>query len=400
MVVVVRRLTVLLVLEAAESGTGRHLRTIAHEFCRRGVDVHVACATRRDPTFRAALDELRSAGAHVEEVDMGRKVRPFEDTLAILHLCRLFRRIRPDVIHLHNSKAGALGRIAAAFAGARAVVYSPHTFAFLDRSSTWRSRFFLLVEWALAPLTDHLVAVSESGRELALRHHLAPPGRATAIPNGLDESLVAARPSRVEAEPGSRRGTIRLGFVGRLELQKAPDRLVDLAAELDRRGLEFELEIIGAGSLLEVCERSSRERRLGARVQFLGRVDDPDPFYRSWDLFVIASTYEGLPYSVLDAMSWELPVVGFDVVGVNDLVVPGLTGYLAAPFRVVEMADHVMELAADPPRRLAMGRSGRERVLSGFRLRQQIGDLLDVYRRLATRQEAVEEDPAVAARDT
>ena len=118
------------------------------------------------------------------------------------------------------------------------------------------------------------------------------------------------------------------------------------------------------------------------RVRFLGFVPEPDNFYPTVDIFLNTSSYEGLPYSVLDAMAWGLPVVGFDVVGVNDLVLPKETGLLAEPFRIDEMAELVVELASDPVRSRALGQAGHDRARTHFRLDKQIDGLMEVYRSL------------------
>ena len=380
-----RPLKVLLVMEATYGGTGRYLRQVTLGLLGRGVEVEVVCSARRFPAFAEVMEEMRAAGAGVTEIDMRREVRPIRDALAILRLRRVFRRLDPDVIHLHSSKAGALGRVAAAATRSAPVAYSPHAYAFLDRTSRWRSSLYLLVEKALGGLTHRLVAVSESEGRLTVEHALVPQDKVAVVRNGVEVSTATCH-AAFQEQRGSARRPVRLGSLGRLERQKAPLRLLGLASELRQQGIAFTLDIAGSGSLLEECRHACRTRGLLDCIRFRPSEIEPEGFHASIDVFIIPSTYEGLPYSVLDAMASRLPVVGFDVVGVNDLVVPGTTGFLASPFRIDEMARHVSRLASDPELRRSMGRMAAERVRTHFRFDRQIEELIAVYRSLAPRR--------------
>ena len=365
------------VLEATDGGTGRHLSGIASALRKAGAEVHVVCAVRRNPSYLVEMSDMEAAGVQVVRLDMRRSIHPLRDALAIAKLMRLFHDIRPDVIHLHSSKAGALGRLAAALMGAGPVVYSPHAFSFLARPGSWRSRFFMRIERLLASHTDLLVAVSQSEARIARDAGIAPSKDLLTIVNGVDvQTLPPDRCERVE--PGS--ALLRLGYLGRLEEQKAPMRLVQLAEHLRDQGVDFLMDVAGNGSLKAACVRACRERGLEGRVRFRGFVSDASSFYSEVDLFVMPSSYEGLPYSVLDAMLWEIPVVGFDVPGVRDLVDPGVTGALVRPFSIPDMARALTPLLQDQALRARMGRAARARCLEQFRLEQQVDQLLAAYR--------------------
>ena len=278
-----RSLRVMLVMEATDGGTARYLEETAKALCEAGAGVHVVCAARRRPEFRNVMRALEDAGVWVTEVDMCREIQLREDARAIWELRRVFQSSRPDVIHLHSSKAGALGRIAAVLAGTRPVVYTPHAYGFLDDSRPMFARFVLFAERVLGHWTDNLVAVSDSESDETLRHRLVPAARVTVIPNGLrwlpDEDLIR-RLARTSAKAGRQ---IRLGCLGRLEQQKDPIQLIHLAASLARRGLSFQLDIGGSGALRAACERCAETHGLCDKIRFLGRVVDTPAFYRSID---------------------------------------------------------------------------------------------------------------------
>jgi len=389
-----RPLKLMLVMEATDGGTARYLEEVSIGLSEVGINVHVACAARRNPRFRAVLTRLQGLGIQVTEVDMRREVRPIKDAQAIRHLWCLFRRANPDVIHLHSSKAGALGRVAARLAGIRPVIYTPHAFAFLDDANALRAWCFRLAERILGSWTNYLVAVSESERHQALVHQLLPNARISVVPNGVahegcknkecvdgKELVPSPTPSVAETMGHSApaRSKLWLGYLGRLERQKDPIQLIHLAAAIKHRGVDFHLDIGGTGSLRAECERLCEIMALRDHVRFLGYVTDTAAFYRSIDVFTLTSRYEGLPYTVLDAMSWGLPVAAFDVAGVNDAVVSGETGFLAVPGAVAQLADYIIRLAGSPVLRSRMGEAGRERVAEHFRLDHQLRQLQSIY---------------------
>jgi glycosyltransferase involved in cell wall biosynthesis len=121
-------------------------------------------------------------------------------------------------------------------------------------------------------------------------------------------------------------------------------------------------------------------------VHFRGWVDDIAGFYASMDIFAITSRYEGLPYSLLDAMAHGLPTVGFDVPGVSDLVVPGTTGLLAPPGDVEALAAHAAFLIGNPDLRRAMGEAARRRIEPSFTLGSQVESLIRTYESLMPRR--------------
>jgi glycosyltransferase involved in cell wall biosynthesis len=371
-------LRVVQILEATQGGTGRHLEEITLGLLARGVEVHVVCAARRDPAYREVLGRLRGRGAEVTELELHREIRPLRDVVGTWRLRRLLRRDRCDVVHAHSSKAGALGRVAARLAGIRAIAYTPHAFAFLDRTSRRRALYLRVERFLGRGHTDLLVAVSESERDVAIEHGIVAPSRAVVVRNGVDARAVV--PRQASADVGA---PVSIGFLGRLEPQKGPERLLGLAAELDRRGLRYELHVVGAGSLAGRCRRDADRAGATQRVRFHGAVADPSTWYPSLDLFVSTSSFEGLPYAVLDAMAWSLPVIGFDVPGVRDAVADGTTGLLVPPFDVATMAEAIATLAVDRERRLLLGRRGRERVETRFRLDRQIEALHRHYLALA-----------------
>jgi glycosyltransferase involved in cell wall biosynthesis len=281
----------------------------------------------------------------------------------------------PDVLHLHGSKAGALGRIAIVGLGRRCpvVVYTPHAYAFLAQPGRLNRWVYRRVESALLPWTDGVVAVSESEGQAACR--LGAKDRVVVINNGIDASTSSSQRS------GER--LLRVGWLGRLTWQKNPIAAIKTSLAVSGLGLDHELLLAGDGSDREKVLAAISDLRVEANVRVLGHVRDTDAFLSGIDVFLMTSRTEGLPYAGLDAMARALPIVGFDVPGIRDLVDHGVTGLLSAPGDVSELAGHVARLGRSEDLRRSFGVAAQRRVRNEFQLREQLDQISLLYRSLA-----------------
>jgi glycosyltransferase involved in cell wall biosynthesis len=299
-----------------------------------------------------------------------RPIRPWRDLAGLLELGRLLRREQPQIVHASSSKAGVLGRLAAAATGVPIRFFTVHGWAFSAYDGL-PSRLYRLTDRLMAPLTTVTICVSE--RELAdgLEARACTAERSVVIRNAVDVSA-ALRSRHDQTIP-------RLIAVGRLKAPKDFVTLVRAFGELAEA--PFEAVVVGEGPDREAVEDEIRELGIGGRVRLLGERDDVPELLAGSDVFVLSSRSEGLPVSVLEAMAAELPVVASNVGGLAELVVDGETGVLVPPGDAQALADALTRLIQDPELRRRLGAAGRARAealfdLSGFRRAH-----LDLYER-------------------
>lgn len=374
---------VLLVIEATIGGTRRHVVDLARGLVRRGVEVWLASSQRRDPGYPADLEALAAEGVRCVDVPMVRSIRPGRDLADLRALVDLTRLVQPDVVHTHSSKAGVLGRLAAA-STARPVVHTPHTFAFLFRAEfgAWQRALFRALEVALAGSTAAVVAVSRSEAESMCRAGVVPRERVRVVPNGIDASRwVSARPVS-RASLGVPEGVPLLAVLGLLHVAKGQDVALRSLARPELAGSH--LLLAGMGEARAELEELARSLGVADRAHFLGWRDDAPELVAASDLVLLPSRWEGMPYIVLESMAAARPVVAARVDGAVELVEDGRTGAL------VEIEDDA-GLARAAARVLALGESarermgalGRERVLATFTLDRMLDSLLAVYAEVA-----------------
>lgn len=304
---------------------------------------------------------------------MGREVSPGEDFQNLVRLTRIVRRFRPDVLHLHSSKAGALGRLAARLTGVP-TVFSPHNFAHTGHEGSERVRnLYLMVERALAPLTDQLHLTFDQERREALRLGLARPGRVTVVPNGAEIAPLLSI-------DGANRDPPTIGTFARLWPQKRIDVLLRAASLLVQKDLPFRLAVIGDGPLKGELEELAAHLGLADRTVFMEAPNGAEAAMKEIDIYVLSSSQEAFPLVPIEAMAAGRPVVASAVGAVPEIVTHGETGLLVPPADEAALARALGTLIADPSLRRRMGESGRHEAKTRFPISAMNVRMEELYR--------------------
>jgi glycosyltransferase involved in cell wall biosynthesis len=366
---------VLHVLEALEGGTARHLVDVAtHATASRH---HVVVPERRvgGLTDETALPRLRAAGATVHHLAMHRAPWSPANAAALARLRRLVRELRPDVVHGHSSIGGLLARLAAD-RGRTPVVYTANGIT--------QVRAGRLVERGLRRRTSAFVATSDSEAEEARRLGLDRAGRVVVIPNGIP---LDPPPTSLDlrAALGVPASAPLVGSISRLVPQKAPEDLVAALAVVLVRVPAAHAVVIGDGELAAAYEAAVDASGARDRLHRIAALPDAGGVLDQLDVFVLASRFEGGPYSPLEAMRAGTPVVLTDVVGNRDAVEHGVSGLLVPPARADALGEAVVALLGDDAERARLGAAGRARVAERFDVARMGAALDELYRELLGR---------------
>lgn len=291
----------------------------------------------------------------------------------IWKLARLFRELRPDLVHFNDPCIA--GMVAARLAGVTRMLMSHHT-PLLDRRYSVVGR---LLERAAFGCNPYVAFSSEYDRQTAIRKEGWDPAQTITIAHGLDlDRFSNPRPGLASPDrPASR--PVVLGNVARLSPQKGQKYLLEALSLLKERGKRVRLVIAGEGEIRGEIEAEIGRRGLTDDVEMTGhRADIPD-LLNSFDILVMPSLFEGLCYAVLEASAMELPVVATAVGGVRYSVQDGITGILVPPADAVALADAIAWMIDHPVRAAAMGKAGRERVLREFTKQRMVERTQSLY---------------------
>ena len=276
--------------------------------------------------------------------------------LRVLRGVTAFLRLRPDIIHVHNPTSLHYALIGKRVSGAK-IALTAHG------RGKGGGRAHGAESWAK---TDAVVAVSRAvGRDMAAE---VPANRLSVILNGVEPTPARRSRRDVRAELGIDDAETVGIIVARIDAMKGHDDLIAAWAKLHAAGRRATLLIAGDGEARADREQLARDCGLDAQqVRFLGfRGDVPDLLGAS-DFFLLPSLTEGLPLSVLEAMSHGLPIVASDVGGIPELVTDGVHGLLVPPKRPDLLAAAIETVVADADLRERFGAAGQPRVTEDFR---------------------------------
>ncbi len=229
---------------------------------------------------------------------------------------------------------------------------------------------------------DALVAVSNGLRSHAEK--IAPDIPIQVIPNAIDLSQFTPPRQR------DTQGPVRLLYVGRFTAAKNVETLIEAMHVLSQREVgDFELELVGEGDQRPKLERLVAEYGLARRVRFSDWVprEHIADYYRRADIFVTATTWEGMPNTVLEAMACALPIVGTQVPGLQELVQDTVNGYLVPPRDPIALADALVLLINNGYERRRMGRQSRLLAERQFAWEYIAAQYVEVYRQVLERSQ-------------
>ena len=319
---------------------------------------------------------------------LSREVSVFSDLRAFWNLYRWLKRERPDILHTHTAKAGALGRLAA-FASGIPCVHTYHGTVFEGYFSRKKSAAYVLIERLLARGTKRIIAVSPRQREdLAGRFRVAPADRISTVRLGFDlDGFLNVAQARFSENNGHR--PLSVAWVGRLTAVKDPLMFPKIAALCAGANANTTFLIVGDGELRAQVEAANRSLGLADRLRLIGWQRDMVSIYRQVDTLLLTSINEGTPVAAIEAMAAGCAVVLPDVGGVADLMwghPENLSGYslfdngILVTRRTPEtFAAALNWLALNPQRRARMGRAANLFAQQNFSKERLVQEIEKVY---------------------
>ena len=366
------------------------------------------------PEFETMLvggdkDESEASSGHIlnelgiEPViipEMKRELSPGLDLAAYRKVKAIIRDFKPDIVHTHASKAGAIGRRAAFDMKVPVVLHTFHGHVFHSYFGKLKTQFYKQVERGLAKQSSRIIAISERQKqELSAIHRICPAEKIEVVPLGFDLS-------RFRTDTDVKRAAFRtefsvdddelaIGIVGRLVPIKDHRlfiRLLKHAADHSAQRLRF--FIVGDGEERSALEEYANQMQVPfadhlaagagerALLIFTSWRTDVDVVYAGLDLVMLTSLNEGTPVSLIEAQASGKPVITTDVGGVADVVRTGITGLMAAHYDEPQLAKHLMTLIEDRALRERMAGNGWEVVGEAYHYTRLVNDMAGLYRRL------------------
>jgi glycosyltransferase involved in cell wall biosynthesis len=370
-----RPLQICFISETLHAGVGRHIADTVCALADRGHEIHLVYSPiRLEPAFLSAI--LANPGVKCLAVPMPRAIGAADRAA--------FRQVRDyvlangpfDIIHGHSSKGGGYARLLRFFQSAPAV-YTPHAFITLSPvTHPVKKLAYGAIEATLGRLTARVICLSTY--ELQHARQLSIPKRRLAIIGHGIAPIDAPRRDAVRDGLGLKPEQVVVGFVGRMDDQKAPERLVAAARALLPDMPDLTFVMIGDGPKRAPLQAELQSAGLAGRMHWLGAVD-ARKFMPAMDMIALTSLYEGFAYVLIEALQIGLPIVSTPVGGTEETVETGVNGFIVSHERPKDLVDAIRLLANDPALRATMADASRQRA-GRFTVPEMIGAMESLYR--------------------
>lgn len=354
-----KKIKVLHITEPFAAGVYNYVKEICSFFDKEQViESYVIYSPNRNGTDMEQIAKDFSKETTLIQIPMSREISLVSDYKAIIALVREIRKIKPDVIHLHSSKASILGRIASAFYRKANVYYTPNGYSFVRKDvSDRKKRFFFLVEkWTSKLFGGTTIACGDTEFEHAQRI-----GKALLVRNGVS-------PNELTKYITENKNTkFRVGTMGRLSPQKNPKLFNEIAVRL----LDVDFVWIGAGQL--------KTDLISKNITITGWKTHSEAMeiVNTLDVYIQTSLWEGLPFTIIEAMAIGKPIIATNVVGNKDAVEDGYNGYLCNTSNSFE--NKLRKLIDSPELLLKMGGNSILRCNSLFDQHKNFQYLKEIY---------------------
>lgn len=350
------------------AGAPRHLLAIVENLSLENFTINVIC-----PPGPLA-GEIKKLRRHVELDIIPMKSRL--DFKAISEIKKEIKHLKPDIIHIHGTRAGLLGRVAAIGSNIP-VIYTEHLWT---KQFRLQNRFLNFVHyftnWFLDMFTTLNIAVSQAVKDFLVSSHISYIDKVKVIYNGIEKSKLRASIFTSDKE-------FLLATVGTLNPQKGVQFLIRALPKIVKEYPGLRLEIIGDGGYKRKLQDEVKHLKLKNYVKFTGFVPDVSKYLTSFDLYIQPSLSESFGLAILQAMSVGLPVIATNTGGIPEVVTEGKSGLLVEPMDSKALAEAILELLRHPQKAKKMGEMAHKEAQLKFNLDDMIKELEKTYESVA-----------------
>ena len=321
--------------------------------------------------------------------EMKREPNLKSDRIALKKIKTIIREFKPDIVHTHASKAGALGRRAAVSCNVPIIVHTFHGHIFHSYFGKIKTALFKNIERYLARKSTGIIAISEiQKKELCEIHKIAPKGKTTVIPLGFDLDIFQenyeSNRTHTRTKYDIDKNTIAIAIVGRLTAIKDHSFFLDVIEELDiQSDKKVKIFIVGDGDMKsEIEERLIPMQKRGIQISLTSWIYDIAEFNAGMDIMCLTSKNEGTPVSLIEAQASNIPVISTEVGGVADIVEENETGFIIPRNNKREFVSKLKLLVENDELRLKMKKKGWQNVHQKYSYQRLAKDMETFYQSL------------------
>ena len=281
---------------------------------------------------------------------MTREIKLKSVLSSIIKLKRILKKIKPDIVYMNSSMAGAVGRIALLFNTKVKTIYNAHGWYFNAKIGNKKKKMYALIEKVLALRTTTIINISQSEYNSALKYKIAPEKKMCLIENAIDFSKFENNEqyrNRTREKYGIKENEIVVGVVGRLSEQKDPMTSLKTFEILCKKYENLKLMYVGSGELEEEVKQYAIQKELIDKIIITGWVEDVEKYMSAFDIAILPSKWEGFGLVIVEYMACKKPIVASKIGGIPNIIQTKQNGYLAEIENAEEFAKKVEKYIKD-----------------------------------------------------
>ena len=335
------KIKVLHITQATIGGTLEYLKLFFNHINKDEYEVYLAC-----PSYGPMKKEIEDMGVKVYPLEMTREISLKDDLNSFMEMKKLIKRVNPDIVHLHSSKAGVLGKVAS-YLNKIPCIYNAHGWSFSMNVSDKKKKVYSLIEKYTSLFCDKIVNISEYEHNLAKQYNIASDKKMITIHNGIDiEKYDKSNYSRKDTlkELGIPQECFIVGMVARISEQKDPIKFIEIAKEVCRVIENAYFVLVGDGELRNQVDKLITKYNLKGRVKITGWVNDVNKYISVFDIGILTSRWEGFGLVLTEYMAAKKPIVASYTGGIPELIEDNYNGILVDINDTSKFVKSIIEL--------------------------------------------------------
>ena len=361
-------------------GAQKYVYDLATTLPRDSYDVIVLLGTDGTLTQKLQLAGIRT-------IILGNK-KSTGDLALLIKLIKIFKKERPDIIHLNNSKMGFLGALAGRITRIPKIIFTGHGWTFNEDRNKIQKKILFFLNWLTVAFSHKIIAVSEQVKRQISKNN-SHSQKIVTIKNGISEinflDRKTAREKIIEKLPPDIdiNNRLWLGTISELHKNKGLKYIIEtmhlLETKADNKVDLPILIIIGEGERREILQERINRYNLQDTVFLIGQIDEAEKYLKAFDIFTLSSITEALPYVILEAGQAGLPIVASGVGGIPEIIDDMQDGILVRPKEPTEIQEALDFLIKNPEKMSSFGQNIQKKIQTNFTKEKMIKETLALY---------------------
>ncbi len=358
-------------------GAQKYVYNLATALPKDQYDVFVICGEGE-----VLKNKLEEKGIKVYELtNLKRNISFFREYKSSLAMLKIIYREKPDVLHLNSPKASGFGSVAGRLVGTGVIIQTIHGFAFNEDRNVLSKALIYFFSWLTIVLCHKTIVINSKEERQTLAMPFVSKNEIILIPNGVDkinfkERNIARRELLSMIGTDTAENILLIGTTAELHKNKGLEYALEAVSKITT---PFVYLIIGEGEERKSLENLIKKLGLDTKVFLVGFLDEASQYLKAFDIFLLPSIKEGLPYTLLEAGYIGLPCVSTNVGGIPDIIENNVSGIMTEKGNSDEITKALESLISNPDKRTILGQNLKQKVESKFSFGEMVEKTIILY---------------------